>query len=66
VHQKAFSLISFHGSRLGSRLGDAKGDRVTIKMSPYDLEQGRLIFRHKDERAAAADRSPQHNQFRRR
>ena len=26
------------------------GDRVTIEMSPYDLEKGRLIFRHKDER----------------
>jgi len=23
---------------------------VTIEMSPYDLEKGRLIFRHKDER----------------
>jgi hypothetical protein len=23
------------------------GDRVTIEMSPYDLQKGRLIFRHK-------------------
>jgi len=29
---------------------DVAGDRVTIEMSPYDLEKGRLIFRHKDER----------------
>ena len=28
------------------------GDRVTLKMSPYDLTKGRMSFRHKDERAA--------------
>ena len=27
------------------------GDRVTVEMTPYDLSKGRLIFRHKDERA---------------
>jgi translation initiation factor IF-1 len=35
-------------------------------MSPYDLEKGRLIFRHKDERAASSGRPPQRQQFRRR
>lgn len=23
------------------------GDRVTVEMSPYDLERGRIIYRHK-------------------
>jgi len=23
------------------------GDRVTVEMSPYDLEKGRIVFRHK-------------------
>ena len=23
------------------------GDKVTVEMSPYDLEKGRIIFRHK-------------------
>ena len=23
------------------------GDKVTLEMSPYDLEKGRIIFRHK-------------------
>ena len=23
------------------------GDKVTIEMSPYDLEKGRIIYRHK-------------------
>jgi translation initiation factor IF-1 len=24
-----------------------KGDKVTLEMSPYDLEKGRIIWRHK-------------------
>jgi translation initiation factor IF-1 len=39
---------------------------VTVEMSPYDLEKGRLIFRHKDDRAGTAKRAPQRYQFRRR
>jgi len=39
---------------------------VTVEVSPYDLEKGRPIFRHKDEGAAPTNRSPQRNQFRRR
>jgi translation initiation factor IF-1 len=30
------------------------GDKVTLEMSPYDLSKGRISFRHKDERPAAA------------
>jgi translation initiation factor IF-1 len=36
------------------------GDKVTLEMSPYDLTKGRINFRHKDERAAPANPSPQH------
>ena len=28
------------------------GDRVTIEMSPYDLDKGRVVFRHKAENTA--------------
>jgi translation initiation factor IF-1 len=49
-----------------NRIKTLAGDRVTVEMSPYDLEKGRLIFRHKDERAAAMGRPPQRQQFRRR
>ena len=34
------------------------GDRVTVEMTPYDLDRGRLSFRHKDERAPAARPPP--------
>jgi translation initiation factor IF-1 len=39
-----------------NRIKTLAGDRVTVEMSPYDLEKGRLIFRHKDERASSAPR----------
>jgi translation initiation factor IF-1 len=39
------------------RIRILEGDRVTLEMSPYDLTKGRISFRHKDERAAAAPRA---------
>ncbi|HEY1361045.1 MAG TPA: translation initiation factor IF-1 [Xanthobacteraceae bacterium] len=54
------------GKMKKSRIKTLAGDRVTIEMSPYDLEKGRLIFRHKDERAAPVGRAPVRSQFRRR
>ena len=49
------------------RIKTLAGDRVTVEMSPYDLEKGRLVFRHKDERASSGPRPPQRgNPFRRR
>ena len=54
------------GKMKKNRIKTLAGDRVTVEMSPYDLEKGRLIFRHKGERAASASRPPQRQQFRRR
>ena len=42
------------GKMKKNRIKTLAGDRVTIEMSPYDLEKGRLIFRHKDERPSSA------------
>ena len=46
------------GKMKKNRIKTLAGDRVTIEMSPYDLEKGRLIFRHKDERAGSLRRRP--------
>ena len=54
------------GKMKKNRIKTLAGDRVTIEMSPYDLEKGRLIFRHKEERSGAVARPPVRNQFRRR
>lgn len=54
------------GKMKKNRIKTLAGDRVTVEMSPYDLEKGRLIFRHKD--ASSGPRPPQRGnpQFRRR
>lgn len=61
------ALIAYTAGRMKkNRIKTLAGDRVTVEVSPYDLEKGRMIFRHKDERAASASRPPQRQQFRRR
>ena len=60
-------IIAYAAGRMKkNRIKTLAGDRVTVEMSPYDLEKGRLIFRHKDERAATGPRPPQRGQMRRR
>jgi translation initiation factor IF-1 len=61
-------IVAYTAGRMKkNRIKTLAGDRVTVEMSPYDLEKGRVIFRHKDERAAAMPRpSAQRPQFRRR
>jgi translation initiation factor IF-1 len=60
-------VVAYTAGRMKkNRIKTLAGDRVTIEMSPYDLEKGRLIFRHKDERAGAGTRPAQRNHFRRR
>jgi len=62
------SIVAYTAGRMKkNRIKTLAGDRVTVEMSPYDLEKGRVIFRHKDERAAAPGRRPPpRTQFRRR
>ena len=62
-------IVAYTAGRMKkNRIKTLAGDRVTIEMSPYDLEKGRLVFRHKDERASSAPRPQQrgNQQFRRR
>ena len=54
------------GKMKKNRIKTLAGDRVTVEMSPYDLEKGRLVFRHKDDRAPTGPRPPARGQFRRR
>ena len=59
-------IIAYTAGRMKKhRIKTLAGDRVTVEMSPYDLEKGRLVFRHKDERASNMPR-PQRRPFRRR
>ena len=59
-------VVAYTAGRMKkNRIKTLAGDRVTIEMSPYDLDKGRLIFRHKDERAGTGTRPAQRNNFRR-
>jgi len=37
------------GKMRKNRIRTIEGDRVVVEMSPYDLERGRISFRHKAE-----------------
>jgi len=63
------TIVAYTAGRMKkNRIKTLAGDRVTVEMSPYDLDKGRVVFRHKDERASAMPRSapPRGQQFRRR
>ena len=68
VLDNGHAIVAYTAGRMKkNRIKTLAGDRVTVEMSPYDLDKGRLIFRHKDERAAPpTNRPPVRNQFRRR
>ena len=60
-------LVAYTAGRMKkNRIKTLAGDRVIVEVSPYDLEKGRLVFRHKDERAGSTSSRPQRHQFRRR
>jgi translation initiation factor IF-1 len=63
------AIVAYAAGRMRkNRIKTLAGDRVTVEMSPYDLDKGRVIFRHKDERASSAPRpaAARGQQFRRR
>jgi translation initiation factor IF-1 len=45
-------VLAYTGGRMKrNKIRTLAGDRVTIEMSPYDPEKGRVVFRHKTEGA---------------
>jgi translation initiation factor IF-1 len=61
------AIIAYTAGRMRkNRIKTLAGDRVTVEMSPYDLDKGRVIFRHKDERASSSSRPAVRPQYRRR
>ena len=47
-------ILAYTSGRMSkAKIRTLAGDRVTVEMTPYDLDRGRITFRHKDERAAA-------------
>lgn len=60
-------VIAYTSGRMKkNRIRTLTGDRVTIEMTPYDLNKGRVTYRHKDERQPPPGGAPQRQNFRRR
>ncbi|MBB3808308.1 translation initiation factor IF-1 [Pseudochelatococcus contaminans] len=62
------SIVAYTAGKMKKhRIKTLAGDRVTVEMSPYDLEKGRLIFRHREQHAGPRPAgSSARPQFRRR
>ncbi|MSO98798.1 MAG: translation initiation factor IF-1 [Rhodospirillaceae bacterium] len=41
-------IVYTAGRMKKNRIRTMVGDRVTVEVSPYDLDKGRMVFRHKD------------------
>jgi len=49
------SIVAYVSGKMRKhRIRILAGDKVSIELTPYDLSKGRITFRHKDERPAAA------------
>ena len=52
--ENGHQMIAYTAGRMKkNRIRTLAGDRVTVEMTPYDLDKGRVIFRHKDTRMLA-------------
>ena len=62
--ENGHNIIAYTAGKMRkNRIRMLTGDRVTVEMTPYDLDKGRVIFRHKDERAPVA--GPRRRPFKR-
>ena len=55
VLDNGHELLAYISGRMKkNRIRILVGDKVTVEMTPYDLDKGRINFRHLDERARSA------------
>jgi translation initiation factor IF-1 len=65
--ENGHEIIAYTAGRMKrNRIRTLAGDRVTVEISPYDLNKGRVVFRHKDERAVPTGAAPRRTFQRRR
>ncbi|RAK56476.1 translation initiation factor IF-1 [Phenylobacterium deserti] len=59
-------ILAYTAGRMKkNRIRSMVGDRVTVEMTPYDMDRGRITYRHKPEGARTGP-APNRPQFRRR
>jgi len=60
-------ILAYTAGRMKkNRIRSLVGDRVTVEMTPYDLDKGRITYRHKGESTRPPGAPPARPQFRRR
>ncbi len=59
-------LVAYTGGKMRkNRIRIIAGDDVSLELSPYDLNKGRIMFRHLPERAARPAHKPVYRPARR-
>ena len=57
--ENGHQLVAYAGGKMRKhRIRVLAGDRVSLEMSPYDFNKGRLTFRHIERRAPAGTGAP--------
>ncbi|MGD9739524.1 MAG: translation initiation factor IF-1 [Bauldia sp.] len=60
-------ILAYAGGKMRkNHIRTLAGDRVTVEMTPYDLEKGRINFRHRTEGGGGPPGQKRPQQFRRR
>lgn len=58
--ENGHQLIAYSGGKMRKhRIRVLAGDRVSLEMSPYDLNKGRITFRHIENRGQTGGGAPQ-------
>ena len=59
VLDNGHELVAYTGGKMRKhRIRIIAGDDVTLELSPYDLNKGRIMFRHLPERRGPAPAAP--------
>ena len=59
VLENGHELIAYSGGKMRkNHIRIIAGDDVTLELSPYDLNKGRIMFRHLQDRAARPGPAP--------
>ena len=54
VLENGHELVAYSGGKMRKhRIRVLAGDKVSLEMSPYDLDKGRLTFRHIEQRSGS-------------
>jgi translation initiation factor IF-1 len=57
--ENGHKLIAYTGGKMRKhRIRILAGDKVSLELSPYDLNKGRITFRHLEPRAGGAPAAP--------